>query len=105
VSDHGCPSVQLGDSAQIDRECQYDLLTFAQAEIGGLDEHSGGAQIHRLAQLSAATRNGYVDNGSCTVPRVQAAFHLNEPRVILLVVRRDLAIMPSSGPAPCTAST
>jgi hypothetical protein len=39
------------------------------------------------------------------VPRVQAAFHLNEPRVILLVVRRDLAIMPSSGPAPCTAST
>jgi len=90
VSDYGCPPVQLGDGAQIDRECQYDLLAFAQAQIGGLDEYPRGAQIDRLAQLPAPTRDGYIDNGSCTVPRVQAAFHLNEPRVVLLVVRRDL---------------
>jgi hypothetical protein len=89
VSDHGCPPVQLGDGTQIDRECQYDLLPLAQAEIGGFDEYASSAQIHSLAQLPAATRISDVDNGSSTVPRVKAAFHLNEPRVILLVVRRD----------------
>jgi len=81
--------MQLCDSAQIDRECQYDLLAFAQAQIGGLDKYPGGAQIDRLAQFSATTRDSDVDDCSSTVPRVQAAFHLNEPRVILLVVRRD----------------
>jgi hypothetical protein len=81
--------VQLCDGAQVDRECQHDLLTLAQAQIGGFDENARCAQIDGLAQFPAATRNSDVDNGSSTVPRMQAAFHLNEPRVFLLVVRRD----------------
>jgi hypothetical protein len=89
VRNHGRPTVQLRDGAKIDRECQYDLLPFAQAQIGGFDEYARSAQVDGFAQFPAATRNSDVDNGSSTVPRVQAAFHLNEPRVILLVVRRD----------------
>jgi hypothetical protein len=89
VSDHGRSPVQFCDGAQVDCERKYDLLPFAQTQIGGLDEYSRRAQIDGLAQLPAATRNSDVDNCSSTVPRVQAAFHLNEPRVILLVVRRD----------------
>ena len=83
------PPVQFCDSPEVDRERQYDLLTLAQSQVRGLDEHACGAQIDCLAQFPPTTRDGDIDNGSCTVPRVQAAFHLNEPRVVLLVVRRD----------------
>jgi hypothetical protein len=89
VSDHSRPPVQLSDSAQVDRECQHDLLPFAQAQIRGLDEYASSAQVDGLAQFPAAARDSDVDDCSSTVPRVKAAFHLNEPRVILLVVRRD----------------
>ena len=89
MGDDRCPTMQFCDGSEIDRERQYDLLSFAQAEVGRFDKNASGAQIDGLAQLSAATRDGDVDNGSCTVPRMQAAFHLNQPRVFLLVVRRD----------------
>jgi hypothetical protein len=89
VSDDGGPPVQFGDRAEIDCECQDHLLPFAQSQVGGFDEYARSAQIDSLAQLSAATRDSDVDNCSSTVPRMQAAFHLNEPRVILLVLRRD----------------
>jgi len=48
VSDHGCSPVQLGDRAQIDRECQYDLLAFAQAQIGGLDKYPVALRLTAL---------------------------------------------------------
>jgi hypothetical protein len=89
VSDYGRPPVQFCDGAEVDCERQYDLLSFAQTQIGGLDEYARGAQIDCFTQLPAATRDSDVDDCSSTVPRMQAAFHLNEPRVILLVVRRD----------------
>jgi hypothetical protein len=89
VSDDGRPPVQFCDGTQVDRERQYDLLTFAQTQIGGLDEDARRAQVDSLAQFPAPTRNGDVDDCSSTVPRVQATFHLNEPRVFLLVVLRD----------------
>jgi hypothetical protein len=89
VSDHGGPPVQFCHGAQVDRERQYDLLALAQTQIGGLNEYARRAQIDGLAQFPAATRDSDVDNCSSTVPRVQAAFHLNQPRVFLLVVRRD----------------
>jgi hypothetical protein len=89
VSDYGRATVQFCDGTEVDCERQYDLLSFAQTQIGGLDEYARGAQVDCLAQLPATTRDGDVNNGSSTVPRMQAAFHLNEPRVILLVVRRD----------------
>jgi hypothetical protein len=89
VGDDGRPPVQFRDRAQIDCEREHDLLSLAQTQIGRFDEYAGSAQIDGLAELPSATRDGDVDNCSSTVPRVQAAFHLNEPRVILLVVRRD----------------
>jgi hypothetical protein len=81
VSNDRRAPMQLGDRSQIDRESQHHLLPFAQSEIGRFNEYPGGAQIDCFAELPTATRNGDIDNGSCTVPRVQAAFHFNQPRV------------------------
>jgi hypothetical protein len=67
--------MEFGHGPEIDREREYDLLAFSQAEIGGLDKDPGGAQIHRLAKLSASAGYGDIDDGSSPVPRVQAAFH------------------------------
>jgi hypothetical protein len=54
VSDDGRAAVQLGDGTQVDRESQDNLLTLAQTEVGGLDEYASGAEIHRLAKLTAS---------------------------------------------------
>ena len=89
MGDDRSAPMQFRDGSEVDRERQYDLLSLAQTQIGGFDEDASRTQIDSLAQFPAATRNGDVDNGSSTVPRMQAAFHLNEPRVFLLVVRRD----------------
>jgi hypothetical protein len=89
VGDDGCPSMEFRHCSQVDGEGEHDLLPFAQSEVGSLDEDTRGAQIDGLAQLPAATRNSDVDNGPSSVPRMQAAFHLNQPRVVLLIVRRD----------------
>lgn len=89
MGDDRSSTVQFRDGSQIDGERQHHLLTFAQAQVGGFDKYARSTQIDRLAQLSAAARDSDIDNCSCTVPRVQAAFHLNEPRVFLVVVRRD----------------
>jgi hypothetical protein len=105
VGDDRRSTVQFRYRSQVDGERQHHLLPFAQAQVGGFDKYARSTQIDGLAQFSAAARDSDIDNGSCTVPRVQAAFHLNEPRVFLVVVRRDRTIMPLSGPAPCTTST
>jgi hypothetical protein len=75
VSDDGRSPVQLGDRAQVDCEGQHDLLPLAQAQIGGFDEYACGTQVDGLAQFPAAARDSDVDDGSSTVPRMQAAFH------------------------------
>jgi hypothetical protein len=75
VGDDRRPPVQLRHGTEIDREGQYDLLTFAKAEIRRLYENARGAEIDRLAKLSATTGNGDVDDGTGTVPRMKAAFH------------------------------
>ena len=67
--------MHLRDRAQIDGEGEHDLLALAQTQIGGLNKDTGGAQIHRLAKPSAALGHGDVDSCTCTVPRMQAAFH------------------------------
>jgi hypothetical protein len=83
-------AMQLRYSPEVDREGQYYLLSLTQAQVGRFNEYARSAQIDGLAQLSTAAGDRDIDNGSCTVPRVQAAFHLNEPRVFLvIVVRRD----------------
>jgi hypothetical protein len=69
-------AMELRDSSQIDGKSQDDLLTLSQTQVGGFNEYARSAQIDSLTQLSAATRDSDIDNGSCTVPRVQAAFHL-----------------------------
>jgi hypothetical protein len=89
MGDDRSAPMQFRDGSEVDRERQYDLLALTQPEVRGFDENAGSAQIDGFAQLSATTRNGDIDNGSCTVPCVQAAFHFNEPRVVLLVVRRE----------------
>ena len=77
MGDDRGPAMELRDSSEVDGKGQHHLLTFAQAEVGGFDEYARSAQIDGFTQLSAATRDSDIDNGSCTVPRVQAAFHLN----------------------------
>jgi len=77
MGDDRGPAMQLGHSSQVDGKRQHHLLTLAQAEVGGFNEHARGAQIDGFTELSAATGDGDIDNSSCTVPRVQAAFHLN----------------------------
>jgi hypothetical protein len=75
VGDDRCAPVQLGHGAEIDCEGQHDLLTFAEPQISRLDEYARSAEIDRLAQLSATTWNGDIDDGTGTVPRMKAAFH------------------------------
>ena len=67
--------MHLRDRAQIDGEGEHDLLTLAQTQISGLNKNAGGAQIDCLAKPSAALRHGDIDGCTCTVPRMQAAFH------------------------------
>jgi hypothetical protein len=105
VGNDGGPPVEFRYGTQVDGEGQHHLLSFAQSQVGRFNKHTCGAQVDGFTQLPAATRNRNVDNGSSSMPRMQAAFHFNQPRVILLVVRRDGAIMPSSGPTPWSAST
>lgn len=75
MGDDGRPPVQFGDRAQVDGEGEHDLLSLAQAQIGSFDEYACGTQVDGLAQFPAAARDSDVDDGSSTVPRMQAAFH------------------------------
>jgi hypothetical protein len=75
MGDDGGAPMQLGHGTQIDGKSQHDLLPLAQTQVGGFDEHARSAQIHGLTELPASTRNGDVDNGPGSMPRVQAAFH------------------------------
>jgi hypothetical protein len=95
--------MELRDSSQVDGKCQDDLLTLTQAEVGGFNKHARSAQIDGFTQLSAATRDSDIDNGSCTVPRVQAAFHLNRTsRLSNSCASRPEPLCRCSGLAPCT---
>jgi hypothetical protein len=51
------------------------LLPFTQTQIRRLDENASGAQIHCPAKPSAALGHSDIDSCTCTVPRMQAAFH------------------------------
>src|SRR5262245_23992294 len=75
--------MELGDGAEVDRESELDLLTLAQTQIGGLDEHAGGTEIHRAAQLPASAGDVDVDGGSGSVPGMQSAFHGSWPLIFL----------------------
>jgi hypothetical protein len=97
MSYYRCPAMKLGDRTQIDSECKDHLLALTQPQVRRLDKYAGGTEIDGFAQLPAAARDSDVDNGSSTVPRVKAAFHLIEPRVVLVVLRRDGTIMQVSG--------
>jgi hypothetical protein len=77
MSDDRRAPMKLRHRSQVDGECQDYLLTLTQTQVGGFDKYARSAQIDGFAQLSAATRDSDIDNSSCTVPRVQAAFHLN----------------------------
>jgi hypothetical protein len=93
MSYYGCPAMKLGHGTQIDGECEDHLLALTQPQVRRLDKYAGGTEIDGFAQLPAAARDGDIDDSSSTVPRVQAAFHLIEPRVVLVVLRRDATIM------------
>src|SRR5579872_1530274 len=88
VSHDGGAPMQLGNGAEVDGKGEYDLLALTQPEIRGLDEDTRGTEVHRFAELSAAARNGDIDNGSSTVPRMQAAFHFMS-LAFLILLRRD----------------
>jgi hypothetical protein len=75
VSDDGRAPVKLRDGSQVDGKRQNYLLTLLQPEIGGLDKDARGTQIDGLAELSLAARDGDIDNGTGSVPRMQATFH------------------------------
>ena len=75
VRNYGGAPMHLRNRSQIDGEGEHDLLAFAQTEIGGLNKDASGAQIHRLAKPSAALGHGDINSCTCTVPRMQAAFH------------------------------
>jgi hypothetical protein len=77
VGDDRSSAMQFRHGSQVDSERQHNLLPFAQAQVRGFDKYARSAQIDGLAQFPATTRDSDIDNGSCTVPRVQAAFHLN----------------------------
>ncbi len=81
VSDHGGAAMKFGHGSQVDREGEDYLLSLTQTQVRRLDENAGGAEIDGLAELAATTGNGDVDGGTGTVPRMQAAFHLNQPHV------------------------
>jgi hypothetical protein len=43
VRDDGGAPMKFGDCAEIDGEHQLHVLALAQAQVGGLNEHPGGA--------------------------------------------------------------
>jgi hypothetical protein len=87
--------MQLGDGAEIDGEYQFHVLALAQAEVGGLDENSGGTQVHRATQPPAASRKSDVNGGAGAMPGVQSTFQVPRLRVrFIAVVLRRLGSMP-----------
>ena len=75
-----CPTMNLGNTAQIDRESQLYQRPLRQPEVRGFDEDAIGAQIPRPAQLALAARHVQVNGGAGKMPRVQTAFHREDPR-------------------------
>src|SRR5262245_22583235 len=72
--------MQLGDGAEIDRERELDLLSLAESEIRGLDEHTRGGEIDGAAEFFAARRRRDVHRGPRTMPGMQSALHRLDPR-------------------------
>src|SRR5688572_1969272 len=80
MRDYCGAAMKLGDGAEIDRECELDLLAFAQSEIGRFDEHSRGGEIDRPAKFLSPGRGRDVHRRARTVPRMQPALHRLDPR-------------------------
>lgn len=76
--DRGAP-MQLGHCAQVDRECEADLLALAQTQTSSADENAGGAQVHGFAKATLTVRKKYVDSRARSMPRVQSSFHPGPP--------------------------
>jgi hypothetical protein len=67
--------MQFGDSSEVDRKCEIDLLAFAQSKSGSTDEHSGRTQIHGFAQPTLSIGQQNVNGRARAVPGVQSSFH------------------------------
>src|SRR5215475_3281851 len=79
VRHHGGAPVQLRDTAEVDGEGEHHVLALAQSEVRRLDEYTGRAQVHGLAELASATGHRDVDDGARAMPGVQSAFHCVSP--------------------------
>ncbi len=77
--------MQFGDRPQVDGEHEFNALAFAQAEIGGLDEDTRGAEIDGATQAAAGAGNGDVDGGAGAMPGVQSTFQDPTPNQLLLL--------------------
>src|SRR5712671_1401582 len=71
----GGAAMYLGDRAQVDGEGELHLLSLAQAERSGADEHTVGAQIDRAAEAALARRHHDVYRGARPMACVQTSFH------------------------------
>ena len=74
MRDHRRAPMQFGDGAKIDGKYQLHILAFAQTQIGGLDENTGGTEIDRTAQPAATARQSDVNGGTGAMPGVKSSF-------------------------------
>jgi hypothetical protein len=99
MRNYGRSPMDLRDTAEIDRESQFDQRPLRKAEIRRLDEHAVGAQIPGTAELPFSTRHGHVYGGASPMPRVKTPFHRETPATALLVSHSDSEAQYAAGKA------
>lgn len=68
MGDHSAAPMYLGHSAEVDHKDQSHALPLAQAEVGGLNENPGGAEVDGFALVPRLSRDGYVNRGAGAMP-------------------------------------
>src|SRR5262245_6862401 len=88
--------MELRDRTEVDGEGELHLLSLAETEIRGLDEYTGGTEVHSPTELTPPAGNVDVYGRAGAVPGVQSAFHGSSSLVIFLSASELTAtIMPS----------
>jgi hypothetical protein len=75
MGDDGRAAVDLRYQPKVDGKGELHLLTLAQSEILGLDEHAARAQILRLANPALSSRHDDIHGRPRSVTGMQATLH------------------------------
>ena len=91
----GRTAVDLRHQTKVDGKGQLHLLTLAQSEILGLDEHAARTQILRLANAAFSPRHDDIHGRPRSVTGMQATLHA-DILSLFIVGEMPLCTSPSS---------